>query len=218
MSRVTGYSGARRRLLVVDDVEINRSLLLDLLGPLGFELRTAADAASALAEAAQFNPDAVLLDLRLPDADGYDVARRLRTQPGGTRPRIIALSAGVLNFNPSEALAAGCDDFLPKPFRETELLTILGRVLHLAWIEGPVPDETAKASPDGDPRPGLGLDELDELLAIARRGEIAVLRRRLAAAKSDPLVDELETLARTYRMDRIREVLSRQIAGLRPSP
>jgi signal transduction histidine kinase/CheY-like chemotaxis protein len=218
MSRVTGYSGARRRLLVVDDVEINRSLLLDLLGPLGFELRTAADAASALAEAAQFNPDAVLLDLRLPDADGFDVARRLRPQPGGTRPRIIALSAGVLNFNHSEALAAGCDDFLPKPFRETELLTILGRVLHLAWIEGPVPDETAKASADGDPRPGLGLDELDELLAIARRGEIAVLRRRLAAAKSDPLVDELETLARTYRMDRIREVLSRQIAGLRPSP
>ena len=146
------------------------------------------------------------------------MARRLRPQPGGTRPRVIALSAGVLNFNPAEALAAGCDDFLPKPFRESELLGILGRVLHLAWIEGPLPEAPTTSSAGGKTGPGLGLGELEELLAIARRGEIAVLRRRLAAVKSDPLVDELEALARTYRMDRIREVLSRQIAGLRPSP
>jgi len=218
LSRVTGYSGVRRRLLVVDDVGINRSLLLDLLAPLGFELRPAADAASALAEAERFDPDAVLLDLRLPDADGFAVARRLRPHPGGTRPRVIALSAGVLNFNRAEALAAGCDDFLPKPFREADLLAILGRVLHLAWIEETVPEETPAAPVGGGPDAGLAYAELEELLAIARRGEIAVLRRRLAEAKRDPFVDELVALARTYRMDRIREVLTRQIAALRPSP
>ncbi|MBL9210434.1 MAG: response regulator, partial [Opitutaceae bacterium] len=218
LSRITGYSGVRRRLLVVDDVGINRTLLLDLLGPLGFELRAAADAAGALAEAARFDPDAVLLDLRLPDAPGLNVARRLRPPGNGTRPRVIALSAGVLNFDPAEALAAGCDDFLPKPFREAELLAILGRVLQLAWIEGPVP-AASPADPTGAaPGPGLALAELEELLAIARRGEIAVLRRRLEDAPRDPFVDELAALARTYRMDRIREMLTRQIAALRPSP
>lgn len=214
-SRVTGYRGPRRRLLVVDDIGINRSLLFDLLAPLGFEVRTAPDAAGALAEAEQFAPEAVLLDLRLPDADGLEVARQLRGRPAGERLKVIAMSASVLAFNRDDAFAAGCDDFLAKPFREGDLLALLQRTLHLEWIEAAVPDPAPMPPVEERPRAAPTLAELEALLAIAQRGEIAALRRRLEDAAGEPLVDELRELARTYRMDRIREVLTRQINQLR---
>jgi signal transduction histidine kinase/CheY-like chemotaxis protein len=217
-SHVSGYSGPRRRLLVVDDNGVNRSLLLDLLAPLGFEVRTSSDAAGALRATEQFAPDAVLLDLRLPDADGLEVARRLRGRPGGERLKVIAMSASVLAFNRDEAFAAGCDDFLAKPFREADLLALLQRTLHLEWIEAAAPDPATTPPADDRPRAAPTLAELEALLAVAQRGEIAALRRRLEDAVGDPLVDELRELARTYRMDRIREVLTRQINQLRSAP
>src|SRR5690606_25005345 len=77
--RITGYHGRRRRVLVVDDVAINRNVLRELLAPIGFEITEAASGADALAIVPQIQPDLVLLDLRMPGMDGFELARRLRT-------------------------------------------------------------------------------------------------------------------------------------------
>jgi signal transduction histidine kinase/DNA-binding NarL/FixJ family response regulator len=207
-ARITGYRGRRRRVLVVDDVATNRHVLRDLLGPLGFEVSEAASGVEALALAPGLQPDLVLLDLRLPGIDGFELARRLRerTRGAGGVTKLIAMSASVLSFNRADAFAAGCDDFLPKPFREDDLLARLGLALQLEWL-----GEEATA-PAGSRAPfstatQLPPDTIAELLACARRGEIGQLRQRLAALPRDPLVEKLEPLARNYRMERIRELL-----------
>ncbi|MBI5692518.1 MAG: response regulator [Verrucomicrobia bacterium] len=215
---ITGYRGPRRRILVVDDIENNRRVLRELLGPLGFEIHEAADAAATLALVPAVRPDVVLLDLRLPGLDGFGLARRLRSGQAGASPKLIALSASVLTIDRTEAFAAGCDDFLPKPFRESDLLMRLGLALRLEWIreDAVAPPPSAATPPPAATR--LSATQVAELLAHARRGEISALRRRLAEHRGDPLAERLEPLAREYRMEAIREVLEAHRLPPAPSP
>ncbi len=222
---VTGYTGARRHVMIVDDVAINRHVLRDLLAPLGFHVTEAGDGATALALAAATPPDLVFLDLRMPGMDGLELAQRLRALPDGARTKLIAMSASVLSFNRDDAFAAGCDDFLPKPFREDDLLSRICLALRLDW------ESTADASaptgnspsPFADSPTLLSSTDLTDLLTIARRGEIVALRRKLAELRStpgpvDPLVDVLESLAKSYRMERIRELLAHAQSSPLPPP
>jgi CheY-like chemotaxis protein len=222
---VTGYSGPRRHVMIVDDVAINRHVLRELLAPLGFQLTEAPDGLAALALAAASPPDLVFLDLRMPGMDGLELAKRLRALPDGPRTKLIAMSASVLSFNRDDAFAAGCDDFLPKPFREEDLLSRLRLALRLDWesTADPVAPGTNPPAAVADAGTRLAAEILGELLTIARRGEIVALRRRLTELRSssgpvDPLVDVLESLAKSYRMERIRELLERAHSGLSPSP
>ncbi len=206
---VLGYDGPRRRILVVDDIATNRTLLVELLGPLGFELREADGGEQALQIAPTWRPDAVLLDLRMLGMDGFELARRLRQSNAGAALKLIAMSASVLAFNPDNALGAGCDDFLPKPFREPDLLAKLGRHLGLTWRhEAAIPAVTLPSPPP--------LADLTPLLAAARRGEIAVILRLLAewrtSSPGDSRLSELEALAKSYQMARVRERLEQLLA------
>jgi CheY-like chemotaxis protein len=218
-SIITGYHGRRRKLVIVDDVPTNRHVLRDLLGPLGFEVTEAASGAEALAMVPALAPDLVFLDLRMPDIDGLELARRLRARPGGDRLKLIAMSASVLSFNREKAFEAGCDDFLPKPFREDDLLARLGMALRLEWIGdiARAPARNSKNPFDATPT-ALPREKLAELLALARRGEIAPLVRQLEALRGDPLADALALLVKDYRMELIRESLERHLASPRPTP
>ena len=211
---VAGYQGRRRRLLVVDDVAINRHVLRDLLVPLGFEISEAPNGDEALAAMPTVRPDLVFLDLRMPGMDGLELARRLRAREGGAKLKIIATSASVLSFNREDAFAAGCDDFLPKPFREEDLLARLGLALQIEWTGAAAADGGARHNPDTPDRglTRLTADDLRELLAIAQRGEIVALRRRLDAWSGDPLADTLHGFAKSYQMEKIREVLEQRVA------
>ena len=204
-----GYRGERRRLLIVDDVPTNRSVLVELLSPLGFELHEAASGPEALAIVPAFAPHLIFLDLRMPDMDGFELAARLRALPTASQPpKLIAMSASVLSFNHDKALEAGCDDFLPKPFRETDLIAKLSLHLRLEWHYG----DTTHPSVPLHPASTASSHELRALLEIARRGEIRPLREHLAILRqrhpSDRHLQDLETLARDYQMERLREKLS----------
>ncbi|MBL9187368.1 MAG: response regulator [Opitutaceae bacterium] len=217
---ITGYTGPRRSVLIVDDVPVNRHVLRELLHPLGFELFEAASGETALAMA---QADLTFLDLRMPGMDGFELARRLRAQPGGDRVRLIAMSASVLSFTRADALAAGCDDFLPKPFREVELLKKTGDVLQLDWTYAePVGPRRDSRQPFAEISSELPAAMLEELLGCARRGEIVALRERLAALRTarrepDSLLDALDAMARSYRMELIRDLLERQLAARPPA-
>ncbi len=219
--RIVGYQGPRRRLLVVDDVPTNRHVLRELLAPLGFAVTEADSGEAALAlldadaRAGTPPPDLVFLDLRMPGIDGLEFARRVRALPAGPRMKLIAMSASVLSFNRQDAFAAGCDDFLPKPFRESDLLARLGLALRLEWISE-APPSVASAAPAAGSNPPVELGTrlapavLADLLAVAQRGEIAALRQQLELHRGDPLADALLALARSYRMERIRELLEQR--------
>jgi signal transduction histidine kinase/ActR/RegA family two-component response regulator len=137
---VGGYAGPRKRLLVVDDVKENRALLIDMLEPLGFDVQEATDGLKAIESALAAPPDLILMDSVMPNLDGRATTRRLRQLQGlGTVP-IVVISAAASEADRNEAIAAGADGFLCKPFQAGKLLETIGTLLSLRWIksqEGP---------------------------------------------------------------------------------
>jgi two-component system, cell cycle response regulator DivK len=102
-------------VLIVDDNEKNRKLARDVLRAAGLRTLEAAGGNEAIALAARCRPDVVLLDLRLPDMDGPDVARGLRSRAATERIPVVALSASRLFGGSDRLLAAGFDGYLQKP-------------------------------------------------------------------------------------------------------
>ena len=135
--RRRGYLGARRRVLVVDNEEADRQLLVDVLTPVGFELRTAASGHDALdLIAAGFRPDAMLVDLAMPGIDGWETIRRVRQFDAGLMPRAIAIvSANAFDKRLDNDAGITPEDFFVKPVRHSELLDWLERRLALQWTD-----------------------------------------------------------------------------------
>ena len=212
---IVGYEGEPRRLLIVDDERENRRVLRDFLQPLGFEIEEAADGERCLDECAHRWPAGVLLDLRMGQTDGFEVARVLRRRQGMRALGIIAVSASVFESDRQQAVDAGCDDFVPKPFEEARLLAALGRALGLRWVfaGGGVPAMAgANSETCGDAAPST--QAVSALLELSLRGDIAGLRHRLetlrapdAPAGSATLVRTLEPLIASFQMDRLHERL-----------
>jgi signal transduction histidine kinase/purine-cytosine permease-like protein/ActR/RegA family two-component response regulator len=132
-----GYAGPRRRILVVDNEEADRELLVHVLEPLGFELRTAAsghDALDLLASGLQ--PDAILVDLAMPGIDGWETIRRLR-RLRHVEAKIAVVSANAFDKGLDNDAGVRAEDFLLKPVRHSELLDWLERQLAIAWLDTP---------------------------------------------------------------------------------
>ncbi|HEX4797186.1 MAG TPA: PAS domain S-box protein [Humisphaera sp.] len=109
------------RVLIADDIEDNRQLLDQLLGPVGFEIRLVTNGLDAIHEFEQWHPHLILMDFRMPIMDGHEAIRRIRAMPGGSDPKVIAVTASALEENRQELMTIGADDFISKPFREAEL-------------------------------------------------------------------------------------------------
>jgi two-component system, OmpR family, response regulator MprA len=120
-----GMSGRPRVLVVEDDMDI-AGVLRRSLDKEGYDVRVAGDGESALDEAGDFEPDAVVLDLGLPKLDGVEVCRQLRT--GGDVPILILTARDALEAR-VEGLDSGADDYLVKPFEREELLARLRALL-----------------------------------------------------------------------------------------
>jgi len=110
------------RILVVDDQADNRLLLVRLMTQLGFDVREATNGQEALELFREWQPHLIWMDIRMPVLDGYETTRQMRADPHLAGTIIIALTAYASKGDRALALAAGCDDYITKPFREEELL------------------------------------------------------------------------------------------------
>jgi two-component system cell cycle response regulator DivK len=110
-------------------------LRFDVLG--GYEILSAADGASGIAMAAAEQPDLILMDLNLPQIDGWEATRQLKADPATRDIPIIALSAHAMAGDREKALATGCDDFDTKPVEFERLLAKIEQAL-VAKGDGPV--------------------------------------------------------------------------------
>jgi PAS domain S-box-containing protein len=140
------------RLLIVEDQPENRLLLRKLLDPLGFELREAVNGLEAVALFEQWHPNLIWMDIRMPVMDGLEAVRRIRATKAGADTKIIALTAHALEEERRPIMAAGCDDLVPKPFREQELFGALARHLGLKFVYEQAPGQ--ESAPEA---PGLTL-------------------------------------------------------------
>ena len=111
-----------KRILVVEDQEDNRQILRDLLGSSGYEFVEAEDGAQAIAAVAKQRPDLILMDIQLPNMDGYEATRRIRSNPDNKTIPIIAVTSYALAGDEGKAIEAGCDAYVAKPFSPRQLL------------------------------------------------------------------------------------------------
>ncbi|TVQ55897.1 MAG: PAS domain S-box protein, partial [Spirulina sp. DLM2.Bin59] len=123
------------KVLVADDHEANRLFLVQLLTLVGFEVVEATTGGEAIAQWQSQHPDVILMDLQMPEIDGFAATRQIRDQESATTTYtpIIALTASVFPQDRNEAIEAGCDQFLSKPCPEWELFQKLADVLALTY-------------------------------------------------------------------------------------
>ena len=133
----TGYVGARKRLLVVDDQASQRIVLNEMLSPLGFDIVEADSGAACLAEIARKKPDLLLMDISMPEMDGWEVCRRLRESGYQDLP-IVIVSANVFDPTARQEESLLCNDFIAKPFMMHDLLSKLKLHLGIEWISASV--------------------------------------------------------------------------------
>jgi two-component system cell cycle response regulator DivK len=102
-------------ILYIEDNPGNRMLVRRILEAEGYTIREAVDGPAGLEMAAQERPDLILLDINLPEIDGYDLAKRMRAMPNLDGVPILAVTANVMQGDKERTLEAGCNGFIPKP-------------------------------------------------------------------------------------------------------
>ncbi len=156
--RVTGIEpdqatpdGGLFRILVVEDNASNRELLIKLLEPFGFDLRSAVNGAEGVEMWETWQPHLVWMDMRLPVMDGYEATRQIKARAEATDRAavVVALTASAFEEDREAILASGCDDFVRKPFRENDIFNVLYHHLGVRFIYEtvtPALDEAASVS------------------------------------------------------------------------
>ncbi|MFS8118210.1 MAG: response regulator, partial [Microcoleus sp.] len=225
--RLVGFSGPQRKVLIVDDHEVNRAMLHRLLSRLGFEIAQATDGEDCLHKAQEFLPDLILMDLLMPVMDGWEATRRLRQLPKLKDAVILALSASVYETTRQESILAGCDNFLTKPLQTNELLELLRLHLRLEWIYEDGSEtkkrkaQTRKASPEIANADSTMVSPASEsilaLLRLAAMGDIeAILEETAKLEDSDqtlvPFVHHLRQLAKGFQLKQIRDFLKQHLS------
>ena len=117
------------KVLVVEDTDVNRELLTDLLEMRGFEVVTATNGAEALEAVARERPDLVLMDMMMPVMDGFEATRRLKADPATRTIPVVGLTALAMQGDADRVREAGCDDYVTKPLDVTTLADRLRAIL-----------------------------------------------------------------------------------------
>ncbi|HKZ03877.1 MAG TPA: response regulator [Methylomirabilota bacterium] len=112
---------APKRILVVEDQELNRDLLVQLLEEEAYTVLVSVDGADAVARAERERPDLILMDFGMPVMDGWEATRRIKAHPALQHIPIIAITSHAMVGDEQRAREAGCDDYMAKPIHEDEL-------------------------------------------------------------------------------------------------
>jgi two-component system cell cycle response regulator DivK len=118
-----------KRILVVEDHEENRRIMRDLLTSASFEMIEAATGEDGVRVAESERPDLILMDIQLPGLDGYEATRRIKANPALRAIPIIVVTSYALSGDEEKARAAGCDDYVAKPFSPRALLAKVRELL-----------------------------------------------------------------------------------------
>ncbi|MDZ7958629.1 MAG: AAA family ATPase [Aulosira sp. DedQUE10] len=212
---IIGFVGDKKKILVVDDKWSNRSVLVNLLQPLGFEVLEVTDGLDCLDKAPEFKPDLIFMDLVMTVMDGFEATRRLRMLPNFKEVVVIAISASVFDFEQKQSLEVGCNDFLPKPFRLTELLEKLRIHLGLEWIYEET-DNDQKEQKDVNLKSKIEnlqlipppAEEIAILLDLAMKGDLRSIARK--ATQLEEMDEQLLPFI-THLRQFVKEFKGRQI-------
>ncbi len=214
---IVGFKGESRKVLVVDDKEANRSVLSNLLAPLGFEIVEAVDGQDSIDKTLQHKPDIILTDLVMPVMDGFEACRRIKRIPEYKDIIVIVISASVFECNKRQSAEAGCDDFLSKPVRADELLKLLEKFLQLTWIYDEqkiiATDENANLiSSESEELVGPSVKQAEILFDLAMMGDLKSIIIKLdefeqIEKKLANFANKIRTFAENFAEEEICDLL-----------
>jgi CheY-like chemotaxis protein len=199
------------RILVADDKLNNRRLLVTLLTTIGFTVREAVNGVETISVWKEWLPHLILMDMRMPEMDGYEATRQIKADSKGQLVPIIALTASALHEERHEMIAAGCEDCIYKPFREAELLAALAKYLHAEFVYDQPNDEKRSSAKLETRLTAVTLAAvmdtawIESLQNAARSGDDDQIYPLIAQIPSEHVaaIEELSQLTEEFAFDRI---------------
>ncbi|WP_223270032.1 ATP-binding protein [Nostoc sp. 'Peltigera membranacea cyanobiont' 213] len=226
--RVLGFEGSKLKVLVVDDRWENRSVVVSLLEPLGFEVIAVSNGREGLAMAQEIHPDLIITDLMMPEMDGYEMLRQLRQIPELKHIPAIASSASVFESNQNESITAGANAFLPKPVEAPALLKLLEKYLNLKWVYDQnsiaVEPITANSKAISSSIPDEIVPPTDEVLSqlhtFALQGRLMAIEQQLktlekANEKYHSFIQEIRQYADNFQTEKIRTFIEKYLPNVK---
>ncbi|MCP2727306.1 ATP-binding protein [Symplocastrum sp. BBK-W-15] len=192
------------RILIVDDRQENRDLIAQLLNIVGFQTRTAPDGEIAIAIWQEWHPHLIWMDMRMPIIDGYEATKYIKAKSGERlenseiHPRhktvIIALSASAFDEQQTNILAAGCDDFVRKPFQEQVIFEKMAEHLGVKYIHATQPDDTETGQNPQSKIPNLTSADL----TVMPTEWIEELHQAATEVDADKITQLIEQIPKTH--------------------
>jgi len=222
-----GYAGMRRRILLVDNEEVDRTLLARRLQALGFEVLEAGSGTAALGLLAENSVDAILMDLAMPGIDGWETVRTLRRLQLSSAP-VAIVSANAFDKGQDNDVGIGAADFVTKPVRFDELLDWMGTKLALQWLTTP-PAPPAPSGPSAPPSAAVPanaprptreqLQALHEVVSLGYPRGVHKLLDQIETNRPDTAawLAPLRTLAHNFQFDRMTPVIQHALAHAQPT-
>ncbi|NEN89371.1 MAG: response regulator [Okeania sp. SIO3H1] len=216
--QIIGYEGVLRHLLVVDDRWENRSVLVELLEPLGFKLTEAENGQEALTKAKQQTFDLIITDIQMPVMNGFEMLKQLRNDNALKHIKVIISSASVSDMDRQMSLDAGGNDFLPKPVNAEEIFSLLTNHLQVTWKYQTIKSVSTSAiilsdSPEIVAPP---LEDLQILFELAQDGLLLKLVKMAEkiGQKSDrylPFTQQISQLAKQFQTEKIEILIQKHL-------
>lgn len=212
--KIVGVRGDSPQILIVDDDEQHRTMLSSLLQEIGCRILTAVDGKQGLKLATENQLDMVLLDLAMPNMDGFELMVRLQENPQTSAIPIIVSSANVFESNRQRSLQAGAKAFVAKPLQMDELLNALRSLLKFDWIYAESTTQTSASVSESDNGELIlpSQEALKTLYHLAMMGDIPAIEETVNALVKEnqqlvPFATELSKLAATFQTAKIRKML-----------
>jgi signal transduction histidine kinase/FixJ family two-component response regulator len=224
---LVGYQGTRRTVLVLDDKWENRSVLVNLLEPLGFTVFEAENGQEGLAKATETQPHLIITDILMPVMDGYQFLQQVRQSEQLKAIPVIVSSASVSSMDQQHSLDAGGDDFLEKPVQVDQLFKLLRKHLNLTWIYQPTGSNQEPSQPPASALPNrlaplspLALPssaDLEQLLQLAQQGRLKKLAEVAQALEQQnpqytPLIQHLLELSKGFQVEKLEAVIQQLLS------
>lgn len=207
-----GYHGEKRKILVVDNEQVDRELIKNILAPLGFEVLEAATGQECLDVYQATNPDAILMDLAMPVMDGWEASYIVRKLHQSNIP-IAIVSANAFDKNLENAAGITANDFIVKPVNVEELLDWIGDQLSLDWIEGRSPvhvevpqyaaSRTAVEYPEAEIEVLIGLINIGYVKGIQQKLDSIVTQ----SSRYTEFVELLRNYAKRFQLEEMKRYL-----------
>ena len=222
---IVGYKGVRRKISIVDDLDNNREILVNFLSSLGFDVAEATSGEDAITLTREYQPDLIVLDLVMPDMNGWEVTQRLRQESEFAQLPIAIVSASTLPADEFYSYQVGANSFLAKPLDFADLLLSIEQNLNLEWIDAAGQPQSLTTS-SGLATSSLALERsnvetlfafpdsmvLERLFTLAKQGDIrSILSQVKKLKQEEERLDSFATrviyLAETCQLKKLKKFI-----------